>query len=119
MLNLLLVVCVAQLSLVPYEQACIDAEATGKPMLVIVESDNCPPCVAMKHEVLEPMAAAGELQGFIVTTLRPGSATEQMKVKVTPTLVGFRKREQGWFQYKLEGRQSLDRVRQLVKRIRE
>lgn len=120
MLNAILVmVCLGQLITVPYEQARIDAEASGKPLLVIVESDGCIPCIAMKREVLQPMQAAGELNGIIVATLAPGAIADQMKAKVTPTLVGFRKRDAEWLRFRMDGSQSRERVRLLIKRLKE
>jgi hypothetical protein len=120
MLNAMLVmVCLAQLNTVPYEQAVQDSQASGKPLLVIVESDGCLPCIAMKREVLQPMAAAGELDGIIVATLAPGAIAEQMKAMRTPTLVGFRKRDAEWLRFRMEGKQSRDGVRRLVKRLKE
>ncbi len=120
MIDLLLTaLCLAQLAPLPYEQAAAQAEATGKPLLVIVQSADCPPCITMKREVLEPMATAGEFDGIIIATLSPGSVSQEMKVKMTPSLVGFKRRDGAWTRYRMDGRQSMDRVRQLVNRLRE
>ena len=111
--------CMAQLVAIPYDQAAEHSLRSGQSLLVFVESDACPPCIKMKAEVLEPMQLNGELYGLIVTTVKVGPITEKIGgASVTPTRIGYRRLDGQWKRYKMEGRQSIDRVRTFVKLLK-
>lgn len=102
------------LETISYDEAAALADTTGQPFFAIVQSEDCLPCKQMSRETLEPMARAGELAGLIVATIEPNEFTRAMNIRCTPALVGFRKRNGEWTRYTLQGRQSIDRVREFV-----
>ncbi len=116
----LLILIVGQVPLVTYDEAIAIAQREQRPMLVYVESEYCPPCKQMWQQTIEPMAA--DLRAVSVVKVnrdRDLDRANALQVKSTPTLIGFRYTNGKWTRYKLEGRQSIDRVREMLRKMRE
>jgi len=91
---------------------------SGKPMVVMVGTDWCPPCQAMKRHVLPELRKRrcfrkiafarvnSEVQGPLAKRLTGGGPI--------PQLVMFRKTQDGWVRRKLVGRQSVETVERFI-----
>ena len=73
---------------------------TGKPMVVMVSTDWCPPCQVMKKTILPRVRKRGLLRKVAFAMVNPDQDSE-LAEKITgggpiPQLVMFRKTADGW-----------------------
>jgi thioredoxin-like negative regulator of GroEL len=92
---------------------------TGKPMVVMVSTDWCPPCQTMKKTVLPRVRERGLLRKVVFAMVNPDHdaklAQELTGGGPIPQLVMFRKTADGWKRQKLIGGQSVETVEQFIK----
>lgn len=80
------------------------SKKTKRPILLLVSRGNCPYCVKIKNEILEPMILSGdydekiiireimidpfvEIRDFEGTTIDASEISRRYRIKVTPTLL--------------------------------
>jgi thiol-disulfide isomerase/thioredoxin len=105
-------------SLETYTEAHRATTETGKPMVVMVGTDWCPPCQAMKKNVLPRVRELGLLRKVAFAVVNP-DREKALAEKLTgggpiPQLVMFRKTDNGWMRRKLVGGQSVETVEQFI-----
>ncbi|GAB5404945.1 MAG: hypothetical protein Aurels2KO_31760 [Aureliella sp.] len=87
------------------EQAALQAEKTGKPILVYVRSESCHYCDKLQHDVWEfPQAASYVAKKYIPLKLSKElnpAAVESLKIKGYPTTLVFSPQRE--FVAKVEG----------------
>ena len=91
---------------------------TGRPMVVMVGTEWCPPCQAMKRHIL-PELRKRRCFGKIVFARVNADDEAALAKRLTgggpvPQLIMFRKTENGWARRKLIGKQSVETVEQFV-----
>jgi thioredoxin-like negative regulator of GroEL len=101
-----------------YAEARRATVETGKPMVVMVSTDWCPPCQVMKKTILPRVRQRGLLRKVVFTNVNPDRDGE-LAEKITgggpiPQLVMFRKTAQGWIRKKLIGGQSVEAVEEFI-----
>jgi thioredoxin-like negative regulator of GroEL len=91
---------------------------TGKPMVVMVSTDWCPPCQVMKKKILPRVRQRGLLRRVAFAMVNPdrdGELAEQITGGgPIPQLVMFRKTPRGWLRSKLVGGQTVEAVEQFI-----
>ena len=92
---------------------------TGKPMVVMVSTDWCPPCQVMKKTILPRVREHGLLRKVAFAMVNPDRDSE-LADQITgggpiPQLVMFRKTPKGWVRKKLIGGQSVETVEEFIK----
>jgi thioredoxin-like negative regulator of GroEL len=92
---------------------------TGKPMVVMVSTDWCPPCQTMKKTILPRVREHGFLRKVAFAVVNP-DRDRDLAEKLTgggpiPQLVMFRKTPDGWMRKNLVGGQSVETVEQFIK----
>ncbi|MEN6407701.1 MAG: thioredoxin family protein [Thermoguttaceae bacterium] len=91
---------------------------TGKPMVVMVSTDWCAPCQAMKKSVIPKVREHGLLRKVAFAIVNPdhnGELAEQLTGGgPIPQLVMFRKTANGWLREKLVGGQSVEQVEEFI-----
>ena len=104
-----------------YETAFAKAEKEKKPLLILVGAPWCASCQVMKRDTIEPMRAAGELDGVVVTYIdkdeRPELAGQLMKGDTLPQVVMYCKEENNWKRLSLTGMQSRNRMTELIGKV--
>lgn len=125
MLSMLLTVAVATVISGPekpqsYDDALREARETGKPLMVVVSSDGCPACVALKNNTLAPMRAKGELQevSYVVVNKdrEPALAARLLRGRMIPQVVMYAKGMKGWKRMQLTGYQGESEIRSFVEK---
>jgi thioredoxin-like negative regulator of GroEL len=101
-----------------YSAARQDTVKTGKPMVIMVSTDWCPPCQVMKKTVLPRVRAHGLLRKVAFARVNPDQDAE-LASQLTgggpiPQLVMFRKTKRGWVRSALVGGQSVETVEQFI-----
>ena len=91
---------------------------TGKPMVVMVTTDWCPPCQVMKKTILPRVRERGLLRKVAFAIVNPDRDRE-LAQQLTgggpiPQLVMFRKSGTGWVSNKLVGGQSVETVEEFI-----
>jgi thioredoxin-like negative regulator of GroEL len=91
---------------------------TGKPLVVMVSTDWCPPCQMMKKTILPRVRQGGLLRRVVFAVVNPDRDGE-LAEEITgggpvPQLVMFRKTAHGWMRSKLIGGQSVEAVEQFI-----
>lgn len=91
---------------------------SGRPMVVMVGADWCPPCRAMKGQVLPELRKRRWFRKIAFARVNAESEAGLAK-RLTgggpvPQLVMFRKTENGWVRRKLIGRQSVETVERFI-----
>ncbi|MDY0169933.1 MAG: thioredoxin family protein [Thermoguttaceae bacterium] len=91
---------------------------SGRPMVVMVGTEWCPPCQAMKRHVL-PELRKRRWFGKIAFARVNADDQADLARRLTgggpvPQLVMFRKTRDGWVRRKLIGRQSVETVERFV-----
>ena len=102
-----------------YAEAHRTTVKTGKPMVVMVSTDWCPPCQVMKKKILPRVRQRGLLRKVAFAMVNPDRDGE-LAEKITgggpiPQLVMFRKTPHGWMRSKLVGGQTVEAVEQFIK----
>jgi thioredoxin-like negative regulator of GroEL len=92
---------------------------TGKPMVVMVSTDWCPPCQVMKKSILPRVREHGLLRKVAFAMVNP-DRDAKLADEITgggpiPQLVMFRKTPKGWVRKKLIGGQSVETVEEFIK----
>lgn len=92
----------------------------GKPLVVLVSTEGCPPCQQMKHRVLPQLRRRGvlaEVAFAIVDAGRQASLTRKLTggSRLVPQLLLYRKTTRGWKRRKLVGGQSVAAVEEFIK----
>ncbi len=102
-----------------YAEAYRATTENGKPMIVMVSTDWCPPCQTMKKTILPRVRERGLLKKVAFAMVNPDRDGELAKKLIgggpIPQLVMFRKTADGWKQRKLVGGQSVESVEQFIK----
>jgi thioredoxin-like negative regulator of GroEL len=101
-----------------YSAAREDTVKTGKPMVIMVSTDWCPPCQVMKKTVLPRVRAHGLLRKVAFARVNPDQEAE-LANQITgggpiPQLVMFRKTRRGWVRKALVGGQSVETVEEFI-----
>jgi thioredoxin-like negative regulator of GroEL len=101
-----------------YAEAQKTTEKTGKPLVIMVSTDWCPPCQTMKKTILPRVKAHGGLRRVTFAMVNPDQdgdlANEITGGGPIPQLVMFRKTNKGWVRKKLVGGQSVEDVEQFI-----
>jgi len=101
-----------------YAEAHRTTTETGKPMVVMVSTDWCPPCQIMKKTVLPRVRERGLLRKVAFAMVNPDRDGE-LAEKLTgggpiPQLVMFRRTADGWIRKKLIGGQTVETVEEFI-----
>jgi len=101
-----------------YAEAHRSSVQTGRPMVVMVGTDWCPPCQQMKKTVLPQVRQRGLLRKVAFACINPDRDSE-LAAKLTgggpvPQLVMYRRTANGWRRRKLVGGQSVDAVEKFI-----
>jgi len=106
-------------TLTSYSAAYAEAEREQKPLMVIVSSDACPACVALKESTIDVMKSSGELSAVSYTIVNrdhdPQLASRLMRGKKIPQVILFSKGEVGWKRFQLTGFQNTSGIRSLIR----
>jgi thioredoxin-like negative regulator of GroEL len=105
-------------SIETYAEAHRTTTETGKPMVVMVSTDWCPPCQVMKKTILPRVREHGLLKKVAFAVVNP-DRDRDLAEKLTgggpiPQLVMFRKTPDGWMRKKLVGGQDVETVEQFI-----
>jgi thioredoxin-like negative regulator of GroEL len=97
-----------------YADAQQKAMETGKPMVVMVSTEWCPPCQVMKKNVIPQVRQHGLLRRVLFAVVNPDRdrdlANQLTGGGPIPQLVMYRKTPNGWMRRKLIGGQSVESV---------
>jgi thiol-disulfide isomerase/thioredoxin len=101
-----------------YLAARQDTIKTGKPMVIMVSTDWCPPCQVMKKTILPRVREHGLLRKVAFARVNPDEDAE-LAEKITgggpiPQLIMFRKTSKGWVRKVLIGGQSVETVEEFI-----
>lgn len=101
-----------------YAEARQNVTESGKPMVVMVSTDWCPPCQTMKRTILPRVREHGLLKKVAFAIVNP-DRDKDLAEKLTgggpiPQLVMFRKTPDGWVRKKLVGGQSVETVEEFI-----
>jgi thioredoxin-like negative regulator of GroEL len=101
-----------------YAEAHRVTEKTGKPIVIMVGTDWCSPCQAMKKTILPRVREHGLFRRVAFAVVNPDKDSE-LANEITgggpiPQLVMFRKTPKGWVRKKLVGGQSVEAVEQFI-----
>jgi thiol-disulfide isomerase/thioredoxin len=102
-----------------YAEARRQITETGRPMVVMVSTDWCGPCQAMKRNILPKLRERGLFKKVAFAQVNADRDSELAKELTgggpVPQLVMYRKTEKGWLRRKLIGGQSVEQVEQFIK----
>ena len=102
-----------------YTEARRQISETGRPMVVMVSTDWCGPCQAMKRNILPKLRERGLFKKVAFAQVNADRDSELAKELTgggpVPQLVMYRKTENGWLRRKLIGGQSVEKVEQFIK----
>lgn len=101
-----------------YADARQTVTETGKPMVVMVSTDWCPPCQTMKKTILPRVRERGMLKKVVFAIVNP-DRDKDLAERLTgggpiPQLIMFRKTPDGWVRKKLIGGQSVETVEEFI-----
>ena len=101
-----------------YTQAYRQAIASGRPMVVFVSTEWCPPCQQMKKYVLPEVHQRGILSKVIFATVNPDRERTLSQALIgggpVPQLLMFRNTSAGWMRRRLVGGQSVSSVEEFI-----
>ncbi len=102
-----------------YAEARRQITETGRPMVVMVSTDWCGPCQAMKRNVLPKLRERGLFKRVAFAQVNADRDSELAKELTgggpVPQLVMYRRTERGWLRRKLIGGQSVEKVEEFIK----
>jgi len=101
-----------------YAEAHRTTTQTGKPMVVMVSTDWCPPCQVMKKSIMPRVRERGLLRKVAFAMVNP-DRDRDLADQITgggpiPQLVMFRRTSDGWVRKKLIGGQSVETVEEFI-----
>ncbi len=101
-----------------YAEAHRTTTQTGKPMVVMVSTDWCPPCQMMKKTIMPRVRERGLLRKVAFAIVNP-DRDQELAEQLTgggpiPQLVMFRRTANGWIRKKLIGGQSVETVEEFI-----
>ena len=91
----------------------------GKPLVVLVGTEWCPPCQTMKNSVIPQVRKRGLLRRVAFAIVNP-DRNKRLARQITggttsiPQLVMYRKTSDGWKRRKLVGGQSVENVESFI-----
>ncbi len=102
-----------------YQAAFKQSAETGKPLLVLVSTQWCPPCQQMKHKTLPRLAERGVL-ARVAFAIVDAEHEAELAQRITgggpvPQLVLYRRTPQGWVRRTLIGSQSAEAVEKFIR----
>ena len=102
-----------------YNQAYIKAEQDKLPLLVIVGSSWCGPCIELKQEIIPKMEENKKLDSVVVTFVDVDEeeklASQLMSTNTVPQVIFFKRKTKGWNRKHLIGKQSEETIENLIK----
>ncbi len=102
-----------------YTEAHRKTTETGKPMVVMVSTEWCPPCQTMKKAVMPRVREHGLLKKVAFAMVNPDRDRELAQKLIgngpIPQLVMFRKKGDTWVHKNLVGGQSVETVEEFIK----
>lgn len=102
-----------------YADAYRTAQSEGKPLMVIVSSDDCPACVNLKSSTLQAMESSGELADVSLAIVNrdadPQLASRLMRGRMIPQIIVFSQDGGEWKRMQLTGYQTQGGVRSLIR----
>lgn len=123
MLTLLavLAIFVPQQPLPNYEEAFSQAIQEKRPLLVIVSAKWCGACQVLKRDTILPMCRDRELRDAVVVVVDvdedPENAKKLMAGEKLPQIVLFNRRTgEKWKRFRMEGRQTREKIKELFDR---
>lgn len=101
-----------------YTDAHRETIESGKPLLVMVSTEWCPPCQMMKKTIIPEVRRAGFLRKVAFAMVNP-DVDRELAQQISgggpvPQLVMFRKVGNGWVRNKLVGGQSVETVEKFI-----
>jgi thiol-disulfide isomerase/thioredoxin len=102
-----------------YADARREIAENGTPMIVMVSTDWCGPCQAMKRNVLPKLRERGLFKRVAFAQVN-ADRDSQLAKELTgggpvPQLVMYRKTDRGWIRRKLIGGQTVEKVEEFIK----
>jgi thioredoxin-like negative regulator of GroEL len=101
-----------------YAEAHRTTMKTGKPMVVMVSTDWCPPCQVMKRTIIPRLRQRPLFSRVAFAVVNPDREPELARELTgggpVPQLVMYRKTRNGWRWQKLVGGQSVEAVEQFI-----
>lgn len=102
-----------------YSAARQDNAKSGKPIVVMVSTEWCPPCQVMKKTIIPRVREHGLLRKVAFARVDPDKDAE-LANQITgggpiPQLIMFRKTKTGWVRKTLIGGQSVETVEEFIK----
>lgn len=103
-----------------YDQAFSAAQASGKPIVVLVGADWCPGCRTMKQSTIPGLSRQGKLANVQYATVntdkQPALAKKLMRGDSIPQLIVYTKSGEGWTREQVVGNQSGAQVSAMIDR---
>jgi thioredoxin-like negative regulator of GroEL len=104
----------------PYTEAYKEASESGKPLVVLVTTDWCPGCVAMKQRVMPRLFSRGKMRNVTYSVVNAEQdaklASKLMQGQSIPQLIVFTKTAEGWKREQFVGAQSEETVEAVIDR---
>ena len=101
-----------------YEEALHAARTDGTPMMVLVSSQGCPACVALKQKTIEVMKSEGDFEEInlvvVDTDREPELASRIMRGSSIPQMVMYTKAGPKWKRQQLTGFKTPGVVRNMI-----
>jgi thiol-disulfide isomerase/thioredoxin len=102
-----------------YTEAHRQTAESGKPIVVMVSTDWCGPCQAMKRNVLPKLREHGLFKKVCFAQVNADKESDLAKELTgggpVPQMVMYCKTDKGWFRRKLIGGQSVEKVEEFIK----
>ncbi len=103
-----------------YADAYRMAQAEGKPLMVVVSSDDCPACVTLKSDTLQNLESSGGLADVSLAIVNrdtdPQLASRLMRGRMIPQIIVFSQSQGEWKRMQLTGYQTQGGVRSLIRK---
>lgn len=102
-----------------YERGLAKAESTNSPLVIVVTTQWCGPCKALKAEI-ETMRKA-ELRNAVVVYIDaeadPDLAKQLMDGTTVPQVIMYRRTNGIWRRVRAVGLQTRDRIAEMLRRV--
>jgi thiol-disulfide isomerase/thioredoxin len=104
-----------------YANAYREAQATGKPLVILVGADWCPGCQTMKQSVIPALKNSGDLSQVSFASVNTDQdrelASKLMRGGSIPQLIVYKQTEKGWQREQVTGARSVSETRGLLRRV--